>query len=180
VANITLGNGDNSVDLGATKGVNTVAVGTGINSIVLGTGASIVTIATDTNTSADIDTVTIGTPLTANNYATITGLGKGDVLNFADKGTEAWAGGVGATATTAKVTLDPSTALFADYVAAASAGDGSTHGQFSWFQFGGNTYVVEDKSAGAGFVANTDIIIKLTGTVDLTKATVGNHEITLG
>lgn len=178
VANITLGNGENSIDLGATKGVNTVAVGTGINSIVLGTGASIVTIAADTNAAADIDTVTVGAPATANNYATIIGLGKGDVLSFADKGTEVWAG-VGATGATAKVTLDPSTALFADYVAAASAADGSTNGTFSWFQFGGNTYVVEDKSAGAGFVAGTDIIVKLTGTVDLTKAVVGDHIITL-
>jgi S-layer protein len=178
-ATVTLGNGDNIVDLGATLGVNKVVVGTGINQITLGTGASIVTVAADTNTSDDIDTITVGTPATANNYATITGLGKGDVLSFADHGAEVWSGGVGSTGATAKIVLDTSTALFADYVAAASAGDGSTNGVFSWFQFGGNTYVVEDKSADAGFVANADIIVKLTGAVDLTKATVGDHIITL-
>lgn len=175
---ITLGNGDNSIDLAVTTGVNKVTVGTGINEIVLGAGASIVTVAADTNTAADIDTITIGTPATANNYASISGLGKGDVLSFADLGTEVWSG-VAATGASGKIVLDPSTALFADYVAAASAGDHAAVGTFSWFQFNNNTYVVEDKSDGDAFVNGVDIIVKLTGNVDLTKATVGDHIITL-
>ncbi len=169
---VTLGDGANIVTLAATTGANSVTAGMGLNKIVLGTGASVVTIGVDTD---DADTITIGTPASANNYSTITGLTTGDILSFADKGTEVWLGG---TATTAKIALDASTALFADYIAAATVGDGSTNGAFSWFQFGGATYVVEDKSAGAAFVAGTDVIVKLTGTVDLSKATLGDHIIT--
>ncbi|MYM68820.1 DUF4214 domain-containing protein [Pseudoduganella sp. FT55W] len=173
---ITLGNGDNAVTLTGTTGVDTVTVGSGENTITLGSGASIVTLAVDTD---DTDTVVVGTPATANNYATITGLTTDDVLSFADQGTEVWLGGSTTTGQDAKIVLDTSTALFADYIAAATAGDGSTNGIYSWFQFQGNTYVVEDKSADVGFKAGDDIIVKLTGLVDLSKATVGDHIITL-
>lgn len=57
---------------------------------------------------------------------------------------------------------------------ATSKGDG----QVSWFQTGGNTFVVQDNNgagAGAGAVAGIaagDIIVKLVGTIDLSNATV--------
>ena len=40
----------------------------------------------------------------------------------------------------------------------------------SFFDYGGNTYLVQDKSAGATFADGTDIIVGLTGTVDLSTA----------
>lgn len=176
-AAITLGNGDNSITLTGSTGASTINAGSGENTIVLGTGASIVTLAVDTD---DADTVTVGVPATANNYATITGLSTDDVLKFAAVGTEIWSG-TGGTATSAKIVLDTSTALFADYVTAASALGAGTNGTFSWFQFQGNTYVVEDNDAAAGFQAGTDLIVKLTGLVDLSEATLDGtaHTITL-
>jgi len=50
----------------------------------------------------------------------------------------------------------------------------------AWFQYGGNTYVVtEDATDGFGGATTSDVIVKLTGLVDLTNATVGSNAITL-
>ncbi|MBU0798953.1 MAG: hypothetical protein KJ904_11110, partial [Alphaproteobacteria bacterium] len=45
--------------------------------------------------------------------------------------------------------------------------------------FEGNTYVVQDLSAGATFTANTDRAIKLTGLIDLSTATLSTADNTL-
>ena len=73
------------------------------------------------------------------------------------------------------------TAAFADYLNAAAAGDGSVNSHAKWFVYGGNTYIVEDKTTNAaGTFAATDIVVKLTGLVDLSTATgAGTHIITL-
>lgn len=55
-----------------------------------------------------------------------------------------------------------------------------THGVFSWFQFGGNTFVVQDNTNADGFANTADVVVALTGLVDLTTATLGNAVITLG
>ena len=50
--------------------------------------------------------------------------------------------------------------------------DGSTAISSSgWFQFGGDTYVVTDVSTATSFVNGTDMVVKLTGLVDLSTAT---------
>ena len=49
----------------------------------------------------------------------------------------------------------------------ASTADGSTNAAVAWFQFGGNTYLIQDMSASTTFVSGTDQMIKITGTVDL-------------
>ena len=94
---------------------------------------------------------------------TITDFTLGDVLKFADKGTEVF--------TKTKVDVSAATTL-AGALDLAAAGDGSTNGLIKWFQFDGNTYVVEDMTAGAGGTfAATDIAVKLVGTLDLSNAT---------
>lgn len=182
VDTIKLGNGNNTIDVGAGNNVvivgngnNTITATTGQQDITVGTGQNVITIAVDTG---DADIITVAAPTTANTYSTITGLTAGDKLNFAEQGTEVWLGG---TATTAKISLNPGTALFADYISAATSGNATAgaHGVFSWFQFGGDTYVVQDNSNADGYVNNADIVVKLTGLVDLATSTLGDHVITL-
>jgi len=64
-------------------------------------------------------------------------------------------------------------ATFDSYVSeAAKQADlvsGGTHG-VAWFQFNGNTFIVQDVDGSAAFEANTDIIVKLTGLVDLSAS----------
>lgn len=149
---VTLGNGNNTVDLGA--GDDHVFLGTGLNSVTLGEGK---------------DWVTVNTTPNANTYSTIFGFGAGDKLDFAGvHGTE--------TFTKDAVTL-ASTAVFQDFLNAAAVGDGSPNGKIAWFQFGGDTYVVEDNSDGSSFVNGADAVVKLSGLVDFSKYDVASHTL---
>ncbi|MFT5716351.1 MAG: serralysin [Oleiphilaceae bacterium] len=55
-------------------------------------------------------------------------------------------------------------------IAKASIGDGSKNAQISWFQFENNTYLIEDISAQSNFNKEQDVVIKLSGIVDLSQA----------
>lgn len=107
------------------------------------------------------DTFDVSDPTTnVNNYATITDASAGDVIKF---------NATAATFKSAKVTL-AATAVFQDYANAAIAATSAN--DVSWFQYGGDTYVVEHGAGTAtSFTNNSDIIVKLTGLVDLSTAT---------
>lgn len=180
---VTLGNGTNSfTSVGAGNntitggtGVDTITVGSGNNTISTGAGADIISFGGGMNTitgGAGNDNFTITAAGTnVNTYSTIMDATAGDILTFTNLGTETFA--------TAKLTLGD-TAVFQDYANLAAAGAGNVNAAISWFQFAGNTYVVQDVSAGASFVNGTDLIIKLSGLVDLSTATgAGTNAITL-
>jgi S-layer protein len=121
---------------------------------------------------AGVDTFNVAHATTnVNNYATITDIAVGDIIKFADTAsTESFQA--------AKVVLG-STAVFQDYAnAAIQAND---RGAIAWFQVGGDTYIVEHASADAStsFVNGTDIVVKLTGLVDLSKASFSADHQTL-
>lgn len=97
----------------------------------------------------------------SNIYSTITDFSTGDMIQFENKGVETFAA--------TKITL-AATATFADYLNQAAVGDGSTNAAISWFQFGGDTYVVNDRSAGTTFVAGADIVVKVSGLQDLSSS----------
>jgi hypothetical protein len=110
------------------------------------------------------DTFTVTIPTNGNTYSTIVDLEEGETIQFEDQGDN----GTG-TALGAKLALAP-TALFADYLNAAAAGDGDTDGIGTWFQFGGDTYLVLDRAAENTFQNGVDQIVKLTGLLDLSES----------
>ncbi len=74
--------------------------------------------------------------------------------------------------------LDATTAVFQDFVDAAVAGVGL--GAVAWFQFQGNTYIVQDLIGDSLTFSNTDdSIVKITGNVDLTASTIAGSTITI-
>jgi len=102
-----------------------------------------------------------------NVYTTITDATAGDQIKLADKGTE--------TFNATKVAL-AGTAVFADYANAVvnAGGNSATNGAIGWFQFGGDTYIVEgmhDATTTKDFSNGTDLVVKLSGLVDLSTAT---------
>lgn len=116
------------------------------------------------------DTFVIGTPsANVNTYSTITDATKGDLIQFKAQGTEVFNG--------AKIVLG-NTAVFQDYANAVvtAGGDASANAKIGWFQFNGDTYVVQSlhdataSLAASGFTNSTDIVVKLTGLVDLSTA----------
>lgn len=160
----TISGGDGNDAITGGTAADTINGGAGDDSIVASTGLDILT------GGAGKDSFTIVANTNGNIFATITDAAAGDILNYADMGTE--------TFTKTAVTL-ASTAVYQDFLNEAAKGDGHTNGIIAWFQFGGDTYVVEDKSAATSFVNGTDIVVKLTGLVDLTNAVVGDHILTL-
>lgn len=152
-------------------GADTITGGTAADTITGGTGLNVLT------GGGGNDTFVIANPSSVNTYSTITDANKGDILSFTDKGTETFG--------TTKITL-AGTASFSDYANAvvAAGGDASTNGYFGWFQFGGDTYLVESQHNGVTVTTyqdGIDSIVKLTGLVDLSTATgAGTNILTVG
>ena len=95
-------------------------------------------------------------------YSTITDASAGDRIELVDVGDP--------TFNATKVALAP-TASFSDYLDAATAATtGATDAIIRFFEYGGNTYIVEDMSNDATFDDGVDVIVALTGVVDLSKA----------
>lgn len=158
---VTGGSGADQLTAKAGTVADTLNGGAGADTLTANAGMDMLT------GGAGNDTFVVQTPsANVNTYATITDASAGDILKLAVVGTDAF--------TTAKVTLG-STAVFQDYANAvvAAGGDGSTNGAIGWFQFAGDTYVVESLHNGGttpSFVNGTDLVVKLAGLHDLSTA----------
>jgi S-layer protein len=145
--------------------VLTAATGTTADVLVGGAGADTLTVNAGLDSltgGAGNDLFVITTPgANVNVYSTIADAAAGDRIQLASQGVE--------TFNTTKLSLGD-TAVFQDFANLAAAGTGAVNGAISWFQFAGNTYIVEDLSAGASFVNGVDVVVKLTGLVDLSSA----------
>lgn len=115
------------------------------------------------------DVFNVGNATTnVNSYATITDLAAGDVIKFTAAAADFVA---------AAVTLGD-TAVFQDLANAAIVNSSAT--DLAWFQYSGNTYVIENVSGHAtAFQNNSDIIVKITGLVDLSTASFSSSADTL-
>ncbi len=170
-----------SFDASATSGNNTVTVDISRADYKGGSGADIVTLvgsgaSNNVSLGDGADRVLLQSPGTnLNTYATVLDARRGDAIGFADLGNE--------TFVASKIDIG-ATATFRDLANAAVArgGDAATNGALAWFQFGNDTYLVESRHNGTtgGFVDGVDMIIRLTGNVDLSQATLVNGVLVLG
>lgn len=170
---VTVGNGNNTVNLGngtnaftAGTGNNTYTGGTGVDSITVGGGANVLTL----GGGADQVTITAASA-NVNTFTTVIGASAGVAMTFINQGTE--------TFNSTKVVLGD-TATFRDHADAIvqAAGNASVNAGFGWFQFAGNTYLVESLHDGSGvnasFVNGRDLIVRFDGLVDLSTASFNN------
>ena len=131
--------------------------GDGSDTLTVNAGANLVTL---TGGAGNDTFVIAGAAQNSNSAATITDLAAGDIIKFAASAANFKA---------AKLALDPNTAVFQDYANLAITS--SANGDISWFQFGGNTYAVLNVDASnASFTNGSDVIVKITGLVDLSKS----------
>jgi S-layer protein len=168
---INAGAGDDTITSGA--GVDTINAGAGNDTITSGTGLDAIT------GGAGNDTFILTLNANGTTYASIKDIAAGDIIQVADKGTEVSFNG--GTTMGAKISLG-SNALFTDYLnaAAVTSVTPATNGVWSWFQFGGNTYVVADQTNATTFTASSDFVVELAGLIDLTNSTgVGTNAITI-
>jgi len=135
--------------LTSNKGMDTLTGGAGHNTFVIGAASSNV-----------------------NSYATITDAKVGDMITFSTTGTLSFA--------QSKITLG-ATAVFQDFANAAVSTASVAVGTISWFQFGGDTYIVQKEGLAAetSFTNGTDMIVKLTGAVDLSHTSLNTGIATL-
>lgn len=134
-------------------GNDTLTSGAGLNTLTGGEGTDVFVVgAASTN---------------VNSYATITDFTKGETIKFA--GADAFAASA--------VTLG-ATAVFQDYANAAVVGNATN--DLSWFQYAGDTYIIQDVNASTtAFINGSDKIVKITGAVDLSTASFNSDDGTL-
>jgi len=158
-ATITGGSGNDSLTAKAGTTAETLNGGAGNDTLTSNAGLTTLT------GGAGFDSFIVGGAGASKNiYTTISDAQVGDTIQLAaNRGVEVFGG---------KVVLGD-TASFLDYCNEAAKGDGSVNGRIFWFQFGGNTYVVEDLSVNGTntFVDGTDVVVKLTGLIDLSNST---------
>lgn len=167
VVSITGGSG-NDVLTGTAQANDTIVGGAGNDRLVYNGGADVFTGGAGT----DVFAVSGATTKTA--FLTITDIASKEQIDFSGASTGTIANGT----LGAKVTLGAAATLD-QYLDAAAAGNGGTNALVKWFQFGGDTYIVEDNAAGATFTAGTDALVKLTGVIDLSTATLASEVLTL-
>jgi hypothetical protein len=196
---ITLGNGNNYVTDGSTAGLVNVTVGTGSNLIDLSAGggtfntasvgaptanntySAAVTLGAHTAaTGSDVIKIglvdgTVGGATTAWTFAptaaantVITGAVAGDHLVIADATSAV-------NVTTAQQTAITSASSLANALSLAF-GETAQHAALS-FQYGGNTYVVEQASATNAALAAGDTIVQLVGAHTLSSTVTAGHVV---
>jgi S-layer protein len=167
---ITGGAGADALTAATGSVAHTLIGGAGADTLTANAGLSVLT------GGAGFDTFVIAVPSTnVNTYSTITDATKGDYIRFTDTaGAE--------TFSQSKITL-AGTAVFQDFANAAIATN-TVQGGIAWFQFGGDTFIVQEAGNNTAnvFTNGTDLIVRLTGLVDLSLASfdTGAIEIRIG
>ena len=172
----TAGTTAETVKGGAGVNLLTAAAGTVADTLIGGAGADTLT----ANSGLDVLTggagadtfVLAAAPATLNSYATITDASVGDTIKLNTA--------VAATFVQAKVVLG-GTAVFQDYANAVvgTGGVAAAAGNIAWFQYGGDTYVVQNVNGAESQFNPGDYVVKLTGLVDLSHTSLNPAGATL-
>lgn len=135
---------------------DTITLGAGVNNVTLGAGK---------------DTLTVTAAKAKSNalFTTVTDAAAGDIINF---------GAIANTTTKLGAAVPSGVDDYQTFL--NSAANQTANNTLSWFQTGGNTFLVLDSdNATAGFKAGADIIVKLTGLVDLSNSTIAANALTI-
>lgn len=147
--------------------VDTITTGGEDATLTLGGGADIVLAYTSSNSGITVASSGSATAVEAvSELITITDATYGDIIDFA-----AATSGITVSGGVDKIDVSAATTLLGALTTAANAG-ATTGSEVDWFYYGGNTYALYDASAASsGGLATGDIVVKLTGLVDLTNST---------
>jgi S-layer protein len=148
----TVKGGTGADDLTANRNQDVLEGGAGKDTLTVANGVNLATL----RGGAGQDAYVIGKASNANGYATIEGSAAdltGDTIQF---------GTATGVFSSAKIVLG-ATAVFQDY--ANEAAKAVAAGSVSWFQWAGDTYLVQDNTTGSASFSNTnDAIVKIVGT----------------
>jgi len=163
---VNTGSGADTITLGQKATVN---AGAGNDTITFSSQGGVATGGAGTDKFDVHLAVTNSADATAAVIANITDMAASETIQFKDAS--------GATDfATAKIDVSGATNLQTALNLAAATNVTANDAHFTWFQYGGNTYVVEDLST-ATTLAATDVVVKLTGLHDLSTSTVSASEL---
>lgn len=206
---ITVGNGYNDINaIGAGDTIN-IKIGSGVTYVTVGTDATVNFTGTDTTHN---DTIAVGAAVAGGttasyHFTTVNGFALGDEISFHNSSADTVVllndvnyypvtnTGHYGTGSLAQVNVATAATLadalnLAANITLLETAPGQTPFQLfggkavvDWFQFGGNTYIVESVSNASGVPFSAvqthldanDVVVKLTGLVDLSHATIGLH-----
>lgn len=167
---VTGGAGNDVITIAATADGGTFNGGDGNDTFVIAGGADLITL----NGGAGADVFDFnGVSSNKSNYAVISNVNTGDVIDLAGLGA---VNAFAATKITLALGATESTQAYLDQ-AMATLGNN----QAGWFQLGGNTYVVADVGgeSAAAFVDGQDFVTMIVGLVDLSTASFNGTVSTL-
>lgn len=155
----TLVTGGAGNDVLVAAGNSDTLVGGAGNDTLTGDNLSILT------GGAGHDTFMMNRPANVNSFSSITDFSAGDVIDLD-------VGNTGTVVFTQSAVILAGTAVFQDFANAAINALGTDGNNAAWFQFGGNTFIVQsgDTTANNNFNNGTDSIIQIVGLVDLSRA----------
>lgn len=175
---ITVGSGNNTITAGGgndvinlnvagNAGSNTVDAGDGNDTINVGKGVAqtVITLGGGNDTVAFKNAV----PGVSGYYVTINGAGNSDILDFSAVDLDAANdGGVDDTTFQSAAVVLGQGVSFTDYLNEAAKTNTTGGGSVvKWFQYNGDTYVVLDNGAATTYNPTTDMVVKLTGLINL-------------
>ncbi len=163
------GTGNDTITL-STQSTVTVNAGAGDDTITTANVSSTLTGGAGNDTFNVSATLAGSTGVRTN----ITDAAKGDKIILKAGGSTGTAAAFTSTASKAAIVVDTADALAGGIVNAydlASATAGDVNNQINWFQLNGNTYIVAHTTSSTSAFGSTDNIVKLTGLIDLSKAT---------
>ena len=164
-ASVTIETGAGNDTITGSAQADTINAGAGNDTVTPGLGADTIDVGTGNDTVILTAANTNGTI-----FPSITGMNAGDKIQFIS-GTASFQ--------TAAITAGGAP-TYADLLDAATNGAAN---RVVWFQFGGDTYLVQDRSANTTFTNGTDVVVKLVGLYDLSTATINGAStniLTLG
>ncbi|HEX7643540.1 MAG TPA: DUF4214 domain-containing protein [Burkholderiaceae bacterium] len=168
---VSAGNGANTISATAAGASGSITVGTGANTIAIGdTGNMSITLGAHTG----VDAITVGVNASNTAISSIAGTQAGDTLTFSG---DSAGGALHATQSTDVTANSGNISNLSDWISASLAN--SAQHQVAWFQFGGNTYLVEQSATGNAQTLTGDTIIELIGAHDLSTASFTGHALTL-
>ena len=157
--------------------------GSGSNSLTTGNGNDIVTLGNSAGTNTFISfgsgtdkLVLAGIATTKAAFTQTTGLGIGDSIDFSG----AKGAAINAVQTNLGAQLSGQVSLD-NYLNAATAASvtAGTSAVLSWFQFSGNTYIVQDTSANSTFTAGADSVVMVSGLIDISGSSISAGVVSL-
>jgi S-layer protein len=158
-ASVTVGNNSTvKIGAGSVGNVLNVTVGTKANVTFFGGYANL-----------DVSGATAGSTSSGSyKLTTVNTVLSTDKITLVNRGTEVF--------NSAPVDVSSATTVGAA-LDLASASIDPTHSNISWFQYGGDTYLVEDNSTSAA-LASGDVVVKFVGAVDLSSLTGAGNVLT--